>query len=722
MNADKEFERIQLQAAQEEKLESRNPTNYHVSFPHPFSHSQLAVLLSIAETFFSAFSDSEVDQLLDTYVKKISSQEMQKDKQILRKFLQLELKSMNFFDGFMETLLDASCEDQLFQMNIVLKILSTGIGSYLLCGGGRRVPFYELNLSEKEAALLYWSNSNFKQIRGLFKSLKSIVLLQLYSTSSESEIISKALGWKKEDGYSTTESKEEFVPTFFEEFFSKDESNMYLKADIAAELSKLGLEVLVLEKGEYYQPSLTKTYTEKENLNNFYEKKGALITDDYSLMVVSSTFGGGSVVNWSASLGLPYSVRAEWANKFKLPYFLSKDYQDSLNIIYARIGVTTKGIIHNASNQILIDGCKKLGYHYEDIPQNTAGSSHKCGSCIYGCSTGEKQSAVLTWLKDAQQNGVKFIKNCTVTKIITKKGKASGVVCFFDKDGKKKKLFIKSPIVVVSGGSFNTPALLLKSGLHNKHIGQNLRLHPVTLVNGKFDKKIKQNQGSIMTAISKNASNADGNGYGAAVEVMAYTPALYGTVNSWKSRSQHKLNMTTFDSTCALLVLTRDYDSVGTVTLDKTGNARINYSLSPHDEESMFKGAETAINILIAEGASEISTTQQHVENFIIEKDDKNIFTSAKYLNFINKVKTVGFKPNSAFLGSAHQMSSCRLSCSPDSGVCKPSGETWEIKNLYVADASLFPTASGVNPMITTYSVAYMVAQNILKRISDSKL
>ncbi|MEO1287530.1 MAG: GMC oxidoreductase [Chloroflexota bacterium] len=35
-------------------------------------------------------------------------------------------------------------------------------------------------------------------------------------------------------------------------------------------------------------------------------------------------------------------------------------------------------------------------------------------------------------------------------------------------------------------------------------------------------------------------------------------------------------------------------------------------------------------------------------------------------------------------------------------GVCKPTGETWEINNLYVADGSSMPTATGVNPMMST--------------------
>jgi len=32
--------------------------------------------------------------------------------------------------------------------------------------------------------------------------------------------------------------------------------------------------------------------------------------------------------------------------------------------------------------------------------------------------------------------------------------------------------------------------------------------------------------------------------------------------------------------------------------------------------------------------------------------------------------------------------------------VVNPDGQTWEVENLYVADASVFPTAVGINPMV----------------------
>ena len=40
------------------------------------------------------------------------------------------------------------------------------------------------------------------------------------------------------------------------------------------------------------------------------------------------------------------------------------------------------------------------------------------------------------------------------------------------------------------------------------------------------------------------------------------------------------------------------------------------------------------------------------------------------------------------------------------------------MKNLFVADASAFPTASGVNPMLTVYGFANRAAKKIAARIA----
>jgi long-chain-alcohol oxidase len=53
-------------------------------------------------------------------------------------------------------------------------------------------------------------------------------------------------------------------------------------------------------------------------------------------------------------------------------------------------------------------------------------------------------------------------------------------------------------------------------------------------------------------------------------------------------------------------------------------------------------------------------------------------------------------------------------------GPVDANGETWECKNLFVADASVFPTSLGINPMITVEAVAFMLSRSVMNRLGVS--
>lgn len=74
----------------------------------------------------------------------------------------------------------------------------------------------------------------------------------------------------------------------------------------------------------------------------------------------------------------------------------------------------------------------------------------------------------------------------------------------------KHSIVLASRSVVVSGGSINSPATLLRSGLKGDRIGKNLHLHPVSYVTGFFNEAINPWEGSIMTALSNVRENVDG--------------------------------------------------------------------------------------------------------------------------------------------------------------------------------------------------------------------
>ena len=67
-------------------------------------------------------------------------------------------------------------------------------------------------------------------------------------------------------------------------------------------------------------------------------------------------------------------------------------------------------------------------------------------------------------------------------------------------------------------------------------------------------------------------------------------------------------------------------------------------------------------------------------------------------------------------------MGTCRMGSSAKTSVVDTCGQSWQVAGLYVADASLFPTALGINPMVTVEALAYVVANSVAERLTGTRV
>ena len=62
-------------------------------------------------------------------------------------------------------------------------------------------------------------------------------------------------------------------------------------------------------------------------------------------------------------------------------------------------------------------------------------------------------------------------------------------------------------------------------------------------------------------------------------------------------------------------------------------------------------------------------------------------------------------------------MASCRMGSRAETSVVNADHQVWGVPGLFVADASTFPTSSGVNPMLTIMAVAHRAAGVIAAKL-----
>ena len=68
--------------------------------------------------------------------------------------------------------------------------------------------------------------------------------------------------------------------------------------------------------------------------------------------------------------------------------------------------------------------------------------------------------------------------------------------------------------------------------------------------------------------------------------------------------------------------------------------------------------------------------------------------------------------------GTAHQAGTCRFGTDPQSSVLDINCKAHELDNLYVTDASFFPSIGAVNPTLTIIANALRVAEHLRERLT----
>jgi choline dehydrogenase-like flavoprotein len=568
---------------------------------------------------------------------------------------------------------------------------------------GHWVQFSELPEEDKYKVMLSWADSRLALRRAAFQALRKAVgflYVMLPGEAGQINPVWANLGYSGPIGVQRPDAPRKLnviVP----------HEEMTLQCDVcvigsgagggvaAAALAAAGKEVIVLEAGGYFDDA-DFDGAELQGFQNLYAECGFASTRDHSVgFLAGECLGGGTVVNYCTSFRTPDEIREEWAEE-GVAWVRGPEYTRSLDAVCERLSVNTEHNRVSKREEILQRGLKRLGWHVDKMPRNVVDCDQDgvCGYCGYGCTIGAKQSTVKTWLADAQMNGAKFVVETRAHKVRVERGAASGVEAWSKKG---HRVVVKCKHVVVACGAIHTAALLLRSGLENEHIGRHLHLHPVSNVSGIFDEEILPWQGTMQAIYSDQHRHLTGN-YGVKYETTALQPVIAMAVMPWREPRDFRARMSQLKNTSAIGVLLRDRGA-GRVTIDREGHPVSSYSLSDFDRRHMQIGFRGAAEILENAGARRIYSPHAKLCSYEPEK-------KGSIETFVRDMDAAGWGNAQVALFSFHIMGTARMGDSPGFSATNPDGETWEVKNLYVMDGSSFPSASGVNPMISIAAIA----------------
>ena len=641
-----------------------------------------------------------------------------------------------------EALRRAADPAQVRQLRLILRLLDTRLGNLVL--SGRPVAFRDLSPVARERCLLRWAHSPIPLRRSAFQAFRKLLTFLAYAdpgSPGTPNPLHAAIGYRP-DRPPVTAERTRVRPIDFDD----GESPLTLAADvvivgagagggvIAAEVAAAGRSVVVVEAGPFVDEA-SLPQDELDAYRRLYLNYGLLTTWDGSVTMLAGTaVGGGTLVNWMTSLATPDHVREEWARDHGIDGIDVAEFDTDLAAIEADLGVAPATTIP-PKDQVILRGAANLGWDAAPTRRN-ATDCGDCGSCPFGCPRGTKRSGIRAHLAAAHDAGARIVDRARVTRVIVEAGRATGVIAsVLRRDAATgepvlgragdpfrpltRQLTVRAPQVVVAAGALRTPVVLSGSGLDHPAIGRHLRLHPVPVVAGIFDEPIDMWRGTMQAARSREFIRGAHGRRGYVIESAPGHPGLIALALPWDGTDAHAALLGRIRHVAPLIAVTRD-GGEGRVRRTAAGGVRVDYRLDPGGVATLRHALVSMAQLTRAAGARRIvavGTPPRWHDASEAASDTPG--ESRSFAAFEGALRAFDFAPNRGSVFSAHQMGSARMGGEVRDHVCDPRGRVRRrdggtVPGLYVGDGSLFPTALGVNPMITILALGRRVARTVL--------
>jgi choline dehydrogenase-like flavoprotein len=469
-------------------------------------------------------------------------------------------------------------------------------------------------------------------------------------------------------------------------------------AVVGAELAEAGRDVLFLEEGGYHPTSSFNPYL-AESLPRLYRDAGGTIIMGRPPIPYAEgrCVGGSTVVNGGMTWRPPEEVLAEWASITGQPDLGPKAMEPLFDRVEERIHAKPQ---HPSSvgedSRLLEEGARRLGWRYE---RNHRAQDRCVGSnqCVTGCPTGAKQSTLLSYMPRALSTGARCLTEVRAHRLWIEGGRCVGVIGKAINPRTREEdidVRVRAKAVVVSCGAVQTPFLLLghRLGRPSRQVGKNFLCHPNAKVLATYPYDLYAWQG-----VSQGGQIREFRDEGILLAENAVPPGTVGAQVPFLGEEALDL-MKRYNSMAMTGVLVED-SHAGRVTRS-FGAPMAKYTITRYDHDRFLRGIRHLATLHFEMGADKVILpfSNFHVANSV--DDLAQIERSQRSRSTIE-------------LFTVHMMGTCRMGSTPRQSVVNLNGELWDLPGCYVADASLFPTAVGVNPQVTIMALATLVAQRL---------
>jgi len=475
-------------------------------------------------------------------------------------------------------------------------------------------------------------------------------------------------------------------------------------ATVARALAEAGLDVVIVEEGgpvsraDFAGSVLRRTV-------RYYRNNGltAALGDSLIPVPMGRVVGGTTVVNSGTCLRAPDAVLDAWARlhgaELAAPERMAPQYDRLVEQLHIR---PVSDEILGANGAIARRGAEALGLRSGPIPRPTRDCAGT-GQCAFGCPRDAKQAMHLTSLPAAVAHGARILAGCRVDEILVRGDRAEGIragILDAERAPTGGRLTVRARGVFVCAGALMTPLLLRRSGIARRSpaLGSHLRIHPGSGVTGRFDEVVNGWQG-VMQSYAIDEWLDDG------ILLEATFPPLGMTYSAGALPGiglEHARLLDAYPHMASIGSIVSDTGTGRVRALPVAGPTML-YRMGQEDVDKAVRAIGLAARVLLAAGAREVYSGLPGLPPLRSTGD-------------VAALEARRFRARELKPSAYHPMGTARMGADARSSVCDAEGRVRGTRNLRVADTSVFPASTHVNPQLTLMALCMNLAERFLDR------
>ncbi|MEP6653356.1 MAG: GMC family oxidoreductase [Myxococcales bacterium] len=475
----------------------------------------------------------------------------------------------------------------------------------------------------------------------------------------------------------------------------------------ARTLARAGARVVVLEEG----PNLPSAELGKVALTSMallYRNQGKQTAFGRATTPIlqARCVGGGTLVNSAIVWRLPEKVLAAWHQGFGLADGLPAA---ALDAAYARleqemsVRPVVEGITAGRQDLRMRDGATRAGLEGRFLHRYERGCQAS-GRCLHGCPHEAKQSTAVNYLPRAVADGAAVYANAAVERVVLERGRAVAVTGRATRGpdgsqagaGARRKFRLAARRgIIVAASAVQSPNLLRRSGLRARHLGEHFMAHPGTAVMGLYPQPVGAwtgaSQGFEVLGLRDTV--------GVKLESINVPPEVAAARFPGAGR-RLATYLERLDHVASWAVAVRA-EAEGRIRPSRLFGDHIRYDLSTPDMTRVRRGMRHLCEMHFLAGATEVLTGVHGLPEVLRSPDQLSVFDTAP------------LDPRAYSMVASHLFGGCRAGSDPQTSVVDPHLKVHGTEGLYVMDASVFPTNTGVNPQHSIMAIATVAAERL---------